>query len=152
VLQSGFLTIVRYCAAVAFAFVESLLHSRDRDVTVKRALDTLNQSFQMLESVGFEKLVFEDFYEVLEGLVVSITNPAAGKSLDGDSLLAAFQDDTRALRVSHSDGSLTRLKMLVSNSIVMYLRMVTVSCIVYGSWSYSDSSKVSSAPPGPWFI
>ncbi|KAJ8075006.1 hypothetical protein PM082_019333 [Marasmius tenuissimus] len=94
--------------SVAFAFVETLLHSKDREAIVKLALETLGRSLQMLESVGFEKLVFEDFYEVLEGLMVSITMPDhTGKVLDDESLLAAFQDST------------------ISNSIVMYLRMVT---------------------------
>ncbi|KAL0579386.1 hypothetical protein V5O48_002611 [Marasmius crinis-equi] len=86
-----------------------LLTSKDREAIVKTALETLGATPQMLENVGFEKLVFEDFYEVLEGLVKNIVKPddVFKKILDEESLLNAFQDDT------------------VSNSIVMYLRMLT---------------------------
>ncbi|EEB87439.1 hypothetical protein MPER_15205, partial [Moniliophthora perniciosa FA553] len=72
------------------------------------ALAILSATPKMLENVGFEKLVFEDFYEVLEILVGNIVTPdPTGTTLDGTALLAAFQDDT------------------TSNSIVMYLRMLT---------------------------
>ncbi|KAI3612679.1 otubain-like cysteine protease [Moniliophthora roreri] len=94
--------------SVAFAFVENLLHSPDRGKAVETALAILSATPKMLENVGFEKLVFEDFYEVLETLAGNIVTPGpAGTTLDDTTLLAVFQNNT------------------TSNSIVMYLRMLT---------------------------
>lgn len=46
----------------------------------------------MLEKVGFQKLVFEDFYEVLESLIQQIIIPEpGGTTLTSETLLEAFQ-------------------------------------------------------------
>ncbi|KAG7087579.1 hypothetical protein E1B28_013533 [Marasmius oreades] len=114
--RRGFLWIRRtrgdgdcFYRSLAFAFVERLLKAKDRGAAVQYAMVTLSESLQMLENVGFEKLVFEDFYDVLKGLVTNVVEPdnVLGKILDEESLLTAFQDNT------------------TSNSIVMYLRMLT---------------------------
>jgi len=62
----------------------------------------------MLEGAGFQKLVFEDFYDVLVSLIVSTTRPDAdGRTLDAKVLLEQFQTPE------------------VSNSIVVFLRLLT---------------------------
>lgn len=54
----------------------------------------------MLESVGFEKMVFEDFYEVLEELVKSAANPnVLGVRLNEEMLLQAFQNPESAYSI-----------------------------------------------------
>lgn len=54
----------------------------------------------MLESVGFEKMVFEDFYEVLEELVKSAANPnVLGVTLNEEMLLQAFQNPESAYSI-----------------------------------------------------
>jgi len=46
-----------------------------------------------LEAVGFEKLVYEDFYEVLRDLILNIVEPDRnGHTLTSDTLLERFQD------------------------------------------------------------
>ena len=78
---------------MAFAYVERILHAPDQDLAVASALSILKSSLPVLESVGFQKIVFEDFYEVLETLVQSIAKPDSyNRTLDTRRLLAAFQD------------------------------------------------------------
>ena len=46
----------------------------------------------MLETAGFQKLVFEDFYEVLMSLIQQIVIPEPeGTTLTSETLLEAFQ-------------------------------------------------------------
>ncbi|KAJ3937698.1 MAG: peptidase C65 Otubain-domain-containing protein [Lentinula lateritia] len=115
-LQSqGYSSIIRargdgdcFYRSVAFAYVQNLLHAPDPTIAVATALSTLEATTKLLESVGFEKMVFEDFYEVLEELVKSVVTPnASGSILTDEGLLETFQDPEK------------------SNSIVVYLRMLT---------------------------
>ncbi|KAF9264579.1 cysteine proteinase [Marasmius fiardii PR-910] len=125
--ERGFVAIRRtrgdgdcFYRSVAFAFVESILKAEDRNVAALHARATLEGTLKMLESVGFEKLVFEDFYEVFVDLVMNIVQQdAAGKILDEELLLTAFQDDA------------------MSNSIVMYLRLLTSAQLRSDPDSYS---------------
>ncbi|KAE9406118.1 cysteine proteinase [Gymnopus androsaceus JB14] len=91
--------------SVAFAYIEKITQASDPAIAAAGALSTLDATPQMLESVGFEKMVFEDFYEVLEELVKSAAKP--GFSLNEEMLLQAFQNPE------------------TSNSIVVYMRMLT---------------------------
>ncbi|KAF9074493.1 cysteine proteinase [Rhodocollybia butyracea] len=95
--------------SVAFAYVEKLLHASDPSIAVASALSTLEATPQILESVGFEKMVFEDFYEVLEQLVKNVVSAEASvfdQKLTDEMLLDAFQSPEK------------------SNSIVVYMRML----------------------------
>lgn len=80
--------------AVAFAYIEKITQASDPAIAAAGALSTLDATPQMLESVGFEKMVFEDFYEVLEELVKSAAKP--GFSLNEEMLLQAFQNPESA--------------------------------------------------------
>lgn len=52
----------------------------------------LESTVPMLEEVGFQRLVFEDFYEVLVSLIQQITVPEpGGTTLTSETLLEAFQ-------------------------------------------------------------
>ncbi|KAJ3798901.1 cysteine proteinase [Lentinula aff. detonsa] len=94
--------------AVAFAYVENLLHASDPVFAVVAALSTLEATPKLLESVGFERMVFEDFYEVLIELVKNVIAPdVSGSTLTDVALLEKFQNPEE------------------SNSIVVYLRMLT---------------------------
>ena len=56
------------------------------------ATSLLESTVPMLEKVGFQKLVFEDFYEVLESLIQQIIIPEpGGTTLTSETLLEAFQ-------------------------------------------------------------
>ncbi|KAK0236806.1 cysteine proteinase [Armillaria nabsnona] len=94
--------------AVAFAYVERMLHALNPADAVEKGIAALKSTLPMLETVGFQKLVFEDFYDVLESLLLSIVKPqTTGKTLNAVGLLEAFQTPE------------------VSNSIVVYLRLLT---------------------------
>ncbi|KAJ3986939.1 peptidase C65 Otubain-domain-containing protein [Lentinula detonsa] len=94
--------------SVAFAYVENLLHASDPVFAVVAALSTLEATPELLESVGFERMVFEDFYEVLIELVKNVIAPdVSGSTLTDVALLERFQNPEE------------------SNSIVVYLRMLT---------------------------
>ncbi|PBK71721.1 cysteine proteinase [Armillaria solidipes] len=94
--------------SVAFAYVERMLHALNPADAVENGVAALKSTLPMLENVGFQKLVFEDFYDVLESLLLSIVTPqTTGKTLNAVGLLEAFQSPE------------------VSNSIVVYLRLLT---------------------------
>ncbi|THU93846.1 cysteine proteinase, partial [Dendrothele bispora CBS 962.96] len=106
--------------SLSFAYVERLLKSPDPASAVSNALNVLSTTPAMLENVGFQKLVFEDFYEIFEGLLKNISIPhtpdapteegggvAGTGGMEEAILLSAFQNAE------------------ISNSIVMYMRLLT---------------------------
>lgn len=79
--------------ALAFAYIERILASEDLSLAVMTAISTLDSTLPMLDAAGFEKIVYEDFYDVFVGLIRSIGEPDAnGKVLTPEGLLEAFQD------------------------------------------------------------
>ncbi|KAF4568356.1 hypothetical protein EYR40_010241 [Pleurotus pulmonarius] len=93
--------------SVAFAYVDSILKAADVAIAAASAISLLESTFPMLEQAGFQKLVFEDFYDVLASLLQNIAQGTNdGKSLESKILLA-FQSPE------------------ISNSIVVYLRLLT---------------------------
>lgn len=80
--------------------MEKILHASDYDLAVATALSTLESTLLMLDGAGFQRLVFEDFYDCFTSLIKSAT-------LTPISLLSAFQEPQ------------------MSNSCVMYLRLLT---------------------------
>ena len=79
-------------AALAFAFIEHALNSPQKKVAVALATSLLESTIPMLEKAGFQKLVFEDFYEVLLSLIQQIVIPElGGTTLTPETLLEAFQ-------------------------------------------------------------
>ncbi|KAK7440041.1 hypothetical protein VKT23_017292 [Stygiomarasmius scandens] len=112
--------------ALSFAYVERLLKSPDPPSAVADALRILSGTPEMLENVGFQKLVFEDFYDIFEGLLKSISVPhtpdlpeSEGGGMDEAILLSAFQNPE------------------TSNSIVMYMRLLTSAQIRLDPDTYS---------------
>ncbi|KAH8104097.1 cysteine proteinase [Cristinia sonorae] len=98
--------------SLAFVWVESLMVSPDKAFEASKALSLLESSLDSLEAAGFQKLVYEDFYDALANLVRQIASPAAdGSTLTLSALLAAFQDPE------------------TSNSIVVFLRLLTSATI-----------------------
>jgi ubiquitin thioesterase protein OTUB1 len=93
--------------SLAFAYVERLLNSLDKDLAVMTALSKLESTLPMLEGVGFQRMVFEDFYETFRDLIQSIIQPGPVGVLDASTLLVAFQTPE------------------ISNSIVVFLRLLT---------------------------
>ena len=78
--------------ALAFGFIEYLLNSPETNVAVVIATSLLESTIPMLEKAGFQKLVFEDFYDVLLSLIQQIVLPEPGGTiLTSETLLEAFQ-------------------------------------------------------------
>ncbi|CAL1697925.1 unnamed protein product [Somion occarium] len=94
--------------SLAFAYVERIMHSDDPELNVMRAISTLETTPAMLSSVGFQELVFEDFFDIFKNLIMRIVQPEPGKSrLTARALFDTFNNPEE------------------SNSIVMYLRLLT---------------------------
>lgn len=120
--------VLIFLLAVAFAYVEKLLHASDPSIAVASALSTLEATPQLLERVGFEKMVFEDFYEVLEQLVKNVVSAEASvfdQRLTEEMLLDAFQSPESAFFIIRIYTDLYCISGLASNSIVVYMRMLT---------------------------
>ena len=56
------------------------------------ALSVLEATIPQLENVGFQRMVFEDFYDCLAGLINQIINPVDNRLLTIDLLLEAFNN------------------------------------------------------------
>jgi len=91
----------------------------------------------MLENVGFQKLVFEDFYDIFEGLLKSISVPhtpdlpeSEGGGMDEAILLSAFQNPESMCPLCPI--LFVCLPDTASNSIVMYMRLLTARGGVLG--------------------
>ena len=79
--------------ALAFAWVERLLTSKNETIEVAKALNLLDSSLQVLNAAGFQEMVYEDFYDVLISLIRQIVVPEPdGTTLTKQILLEAFQD------------------------------------------------------------
>ena len=79
-------------SAIAFAYVERVLYAPDPEIAVATSLSTLESTQPMLEQAGFQKMVFEDFYDVLASIVEQVVKPDhEGKKMTPEILLEAFQ-------------------------------------------------------------
>ncbi|KAG8997515.1 hypothetical protein FRB94_007640 [Tulasnella sp. JGI-2019a] len=94
--------------SLAYAYVERLIHAQDRGLAVATARSILERSLPLLELAGFEKMVYEDFYDTFVYAIDSVVKPDEyGKTLDETGLLKFFQTPE------------------LSNSVVVFLRLVT---------------------------
>ncbi|KAH9948479.1 cysteine proteinase [Amylocystis lapponica] len=114
-VKSGFIGIRRtrgdgdcFYRSLAFAYIERLLFASDKLFAVTSAISALEASQPLLEEAGFQRLVFEDFYDCFVYLINKIITPGEdGMLLTPSTLLEAFNAPE------------------VSNSIVVYLRLLT---------------------------
>lgn len=82
-----------FIVALAFAFIDYLLNSPQKIFAVALVKPLLDSTVSMLEDAGFQKLVFEDFYDVLLSLIQQIVIPEPeGTTLTSETLLEAFQN------------------------------------------------------------
>ncbi|KAJ3557485.1 hypothetical protein NM688_g1448 [Phlebia brevispora] len=94
--------------SLAYAYVERILNSTDQGLDAVQAVSMLESTQSMLETVGFQPLVFEDFLETFTTLIKRVTDPEPGATLlTHHGLLEAFNNPE------------------ISNSIVVYLRLLT---------------------------
>lgn len=78
--------------ALAFAYIATMLESKERDLTVAYAISILESTTPKLEEAGFQKLVYEDFYDVFTSLINQVITPEAGGAiLTTKTLIEAFQ-------------------------------------------------------------
>lgn len=67
--------------------------SQDSDLEASKALSLLESSLDHLEAAGFQKMVYEDFYDALADLIRRIFSPGPdGSTLKSSALLEAFQN------------------------------------------------------------
>jgi len=77
-------------------------------MAVATSISTLESTLPLLDLAGFQKMVFEDFYEVLVSLIQQVVTPnKEGRMMTPEHLLELFQQPE------------------VSNSVVVYLRLLT---------------------------
>ncbi|KAH9837790.1 cysteine proteinase [Rhodofomes roseus] len=106
--------------SLAFAYIERLLLAKDPPLAVTSAISVLEASQPLLEAAGFQRMVFEDFYDCFVSVINNILTPEGnGRLLTSASLLEAFNSPE------------------VSNSIVVYLRLLTSAQIRADPDTYS---------------
>ncbi|KAL4077444.1 peptidase C65 Otubain-domain-containing protein [Scleroderma citrinum] len=94
--------------SLAFAYIDRLIRSNDREIAVATALSTLELGRSLLERANFDEIVYDLPYDVLVDLIKRIVSDS--DRLTSDGLLKAFQD---------LEGTQT------PQYIVMYLRLLT---------------------------
>ena len=90
-------------SALAFAYIERIFLAPDPMLAAVSAISILEASQPLLEAAGFQKLVYEDFYDTLVSLINSIVTPDSnGKVLTQTTLLEAFNtpEGTSCVRLS----------------------------------------------------
>ncbi|KAI0830110.1 cysteine proteinase [Trametes gibbosa] len=106
--------------SLAFAYIERIMHAEEPALAVISAISVLETTPPLLEQVGFQKLVFEDFYDDFVGLIKSVIEPRHdGRLLTVTSLLETFNVPE------------------VSNSVVVFLRLLTSAQIKSEADEYS---------------
>lgn len=89
--------------ALGFAFVEQILTAPENDLAAVSALSLLETTPASLNFVGFQPIVYEDFYDVLYGLIKSVVQPDDGQPLlTLASLLETFQKPEGVYLPRHS--------------------------------------------------
>ncbi|KAL4071546.1 peptidase C65 Otubain-domain-containing protein [Scleroderma yunnanense] len=113
--RQGFNSIIRtrgdgdcFYRSLAFAYIDRLIRSNDREIAVATALSTLELGRSLLERANFDEIVYDLPYDVLVDLIKRIVSDS--DRLTSDGLLKAFQD---------LEGTQT------PQYIVMYLRLLT---------------------------
>ena len=118
-------------------------------------MSILESTKETLDKAGIQKMVYEDFYEDFEALVQSITKPdKGGRTLNTEQLLSAFQKpecDLLGIFSHHVHVPLTFL-FAVSNSIVIYLRFLTVRYQEPAPYRYLISIAVRANSSQPRFV
>ena len=129
------------CEALAFAWIERLLTSKKEALEVSKALSLLDSSLPILSAAGFQELVFEDFYDVLISIIRQIVVPEPdGTTLTPTILLEAFQDAEGENGHVYSlirERVFTNNSLIVSNCIVVFLRLLTSATIRTDTLSYA---------------
>ncbi|KAG8718590.1 hypothetical protein FRC08_004907 [Ceratobasidium sp. 394] len=97
--------------SLAFAYVEKIMSAAEPGLAVATSLSHLESTLPLLEQAGFQRIVFEDFYECFAELIQQIVPPTGKLPLTHEGLLEAFQNPE------------------ISNSIVVFLRLLTSSYI-----------------------
>ncbi|KAI0772483.1 cysteine proteinase [Trametes elegans] len=106
--------------SLAFAYIERILNATEPALAVISAISVLESTQSKLEQVGFQSLVFEDFYDAFVRLIRGVVEPLEdGRLLTANSLLEAFNE------------------LEVSNSVVMYLRLLASAEIKSDTESYA---------------
>ncbi|KAB5590014.1 Peptidase C65 otubain protein [Ceratobasidium theobromae] len=97
--------------ALAFAYVEKIMTAPDPGLAVATSLSHLESTLPLLEQAGFQKIVYEDFYDPFTDLIQQVIPQDGDPPLTDESLLEQFQDPE------------------ISNSIVVFLRLLTSAYI-----------------------
>ncbi|GJJ09272.1 hypothetical protein Clacol_003494 [Clathrus columnatus] len=95
--------------SLAFSYLERIMRAPDVVLAVATSISILEASLSMLDQAGFQKMVYEDFYDIFVSMIHQIVTPDATDHtlLTPALLLEGLQDPQ------------------VSNSVVIFLRLLT---------------------------
>jgi ubiquitin thioesterase protein OTUB1 len=84
--------------ALAYAYVEHILTSEDKALAAVTAISTLHSTKSILDTAGYQDIVYEDFYDVFAKMLQDIATPQNSRSeLTPQMLVQAFQNYESAL-------------------------------------------------------
>jgi len=122
----GFNSILRtrgdgdcFYRSVGFAYIEQIINSSDSTAAATNAMETLKQSQALLDQAGFQKVVYEDFYDAFASMIGEVATATSPDGIMNHTiLLSAFQNPE------------------VSNSVVVYLRLLASAQIQADAENY----------------
>jgi len=105
--------------SIGFAYVEQIINATNTTLAAEKALTVLNKGLELLDKAGFQKVVYEDFYEAFVGLIREVATSSSPEGIMSHPILvSAFQNPE------------------VSNSVVVYLRLLTSAQIQADAETY----------------
>jgi len=105
--------------SIGFAYIEQILNSSDLTLAAATALSNLEKSRDLLDLAGFQKVVYEDFYDAFASMINEVATSTSPEGImTHPILLSAFQNAE------------------VSNSVVVYLRLLASAQIQADAENY----------------
>lgn len=103
------------------------MDSPDIELAVATSLSMLESTKEKLEKADIQQMVYEDFYDEFVHLIQFMVDPNLDTKKKKAVLLTAFQNHDGILIFSYLFNCCAEYISSVSNSIVMYLRLLTVN-------------------------
>jgi ubiquitin thioesterase protein OTUB1 len=126
------------CKAIGFAYIEQIINSPDPTVAAANALSNLEKSQGLLDQAGFQKVVYEDFYDAFASMIKEVATATSPDGIMNHTILiSAFQNpEGKISNLECLVKILTTLCEIVSNSVVVYLRLLASAQIQADAENY----------------
>lgn len=122
--------------AIGFAYIEQIVNSSDPTLAAATALSNLEKTRDLLDLAGFQKVVYEDFFDAFASMINEVATSASPEGImTHPILLSAFQNP-EGMSLSATPTIYSSHGITVSNSVVVYLRLLASAQIQADAENY----------------